>query len=265
MGAHSPVGRAADRYEAVSPVETWMADARQIGHIPGGLMQSKVDMTHAKEALERLRSRGLAATFAHLLVRAVALAIARKPSLYQTVCGYDRYSSAKVDIGLSMTGLETTLPLIVTDVDQTLLPALVGAVDRAKAAVEAREGRVQRIMWLLPFGFLRRWLLRRWYAGFSSRRRLAGTLEVSCDTNADMVVPLRFYTDVAITAGRVRDTVVVLDGEPAIRPMAWLTICVDHVAMDGMRGAALMRSVREILESEELVAEAAGAIEPARA
>jgi pyruvate/2-oxoglutarate dehydrogenase complex dihydrolipoamide acyltransferase (E2) component len=254
----------ADRYEGASPPETWMADARHIGHIPGGLVQSSVDMTHAKEALERLRGRGLAATFAHLVVRAVALAIARKPALYTTVCGYDRFSSAKVDIGLSTTDIDATIPVVVPDVDRTLLPALVGAVDAARAAVRAREERLRGFLWLLPFGFLRRWLLRRWYASFSSRRRLAGSLEVSCDTNADVVVPLRFYTDVAIAAGRVRDAVVILDGEPAIRPMAWLTLCVDHVAMDGMRGAALMRAVREILEGEELVAEAGAALEPAR-
>jgi pyruvate/2-oxoglutarate dehydrogenase complex dihydrolipoamide acyltransferase (E2) component len=259
------VTRPADRYEDVSPAEAWMADARRIGRVPGGLIQSKVDMTQAKEVLEHLRRRGLAATTAHLVARAAALAVARRPALYQIVCGYDRLSTAKVDIGLSMTGLDATLPVVVRDADQTPLPALVGAVAAAAESARARESGLQRALSWLPFGFLRRWLLRRWYASFSSRRRLAGTLEVSADSNADVVVPLRFYTDVAIAAGRVRDAVVILDGVPAIRPMAWLSLCVDHVAMDGMRGAALLKAVKEILEGDELVAEAAASREAAQA
>jgi pyruvate dehydrogenase E2 component (dihydrolipoamide acetyltransferase) len=245
-----------DRIDPLSAAEKWMSDARRIASIPGGLVQSKVDMTNAKTSLRRLREAGLAATFAHLVVRAVALALVRDPALYQTVCGYQRLATARVDIGLSTTELDLTVPLVVPDADQRSLRALVGAVADALVAARSREDRLRRLVWMIPFGFLRRWLLRRWYASFSSRRRLAGTLEVNCDSNADVVVPLRFYTDAVISAGRVRDAVVVVDGEPAIRPMAWLTLCVDHVAMDGMRGAALMRAVKEILEGEELIAEA---------
>jgi hypothetical protein len=258
----SSLSSPSDRFEALSAAERWMSDARRIAEVPGGLVQSKIDMTHAKASLQRLRDAGLPATFAHLIVRAVAIALARNPNLYQTVCGYERVVTAKVDIGLSMTGLDATIPLVVSDADQKTLPALVGAVEDAIEAARSREARLRRLVWRLPFGFLRRWLLRRWYATFSSRRRLAGTLEVTCDSNADVVVPLRFYTDAVIAAGRVRDAVVVLDGEPTIRPMAWLTLCVDHVAMDGMRGAALMRAVKEVLEGEELIAEAGGAGPP---
>jgi pyruvate/2-oxoglutarate dehydrogenase complex dihydrolipoamide acyltransferase (E2) component len=245
-----------DRYDALSAPERWMSDARHMVSVPGGLVQSKVDMTQATASLQALRAAGIAATFAHLVVRAVALALARNPGLYQTVCGYRRLTTARVDIGLTMSGLDTTVPVVLADADQKPLPALVAAVEEAVGAARAKEERLRRLVLWVPFGFLRRWLLRRWYAAFSSRRRLAGTLEVSCDTNADIVVPLRFYTDAVLSAGRVRDVVVVVDGEPAIRPLAWLTLCVDHVAMDGMRGAALMRSVKEILESDELITEA---------
>ena len=73
-----------------------------------------------------------------------------------------------------------------------------------------------------------------------------------------LVAPLQFYTDAVLSAGRVNDLVVDVDGQPAIRPMAWLTLCADHVAFDGVRGAALLNAVRETLEGDDLLGEALG-------
>jgi hypothetical protein len=256
-----------DRIDDLSVSERWMSDARGVLNVPGGMAQRIVDMTRARAALEELRKAGLAASFTHVIVRAAALALSRNPRIYQMVCGYQRLTAGRVDIGLSMSGVETDIPTVLEGVDRKSLGALVAAIDDAIAATRAREERLRRTAWWFPFGFLRRWLLRRWYGNLSSRRRLAGMFEVSCDSNADVVVPLRFYTDAILSAGRVKDVVLAVDGEPTIRPMAWLTLCLDHVAMDGMRGAALMNAVKEILEGDELYEEAleAAAAERARA
>lgn len=252
----------ADRIEDLSPSEAWMADARRVVDVAGGLVQGAVDMTHAKATVETLRAAGVAVTFTHVIVRAVALALTRRPDLYRAVYGYDRVTTERVDLGLSMTGLDTQLPLVLANAETRSMRALVGAIEEGVDAVRAQELRLRRWFWLVPFGFLRRWLVRRWHDRLASRRRLAGTFEVTCDSNADVVVPLRFYTDCVLSAGRVRDVVVVVDGKPAIRPQACLTLVVDHVAMDGMRGAALMRAVKEVLEGEELIAEADAAGPP---
>ncbi len=223
-----------------------------------------VDVTQAKATLEALHERKIAATFTHLVVRAAALALARNPHIYRMVCGYERLTAGSVDIGLSMDGVATPLPLVLVGVDRKPLGALAAAIEETIAAARAREDRLRRWRWLTPFGFLRRWLLRYWYRTFSSRRRLAGTFEVSCDSNADVIVPLRFYTDTVLSAGRFRDVVVEVDGQPAIRPMASLSLCADHVAMDGMRGAALINAVKQILEGDELLNEALAAAVPER-
>ena len=245
-----------NRIDELSAGERWASDARRVLATPGGMMQVDVDMTPAKATLEILRQSDVTATFTHLVVRAAALALARNPHVYRMVCGYQRLKAGRVDIGLSTGGLATDVPLVLVGVDQKPLRALARAVEEGLAIARATEERLRRARWLTPFGFLRRWLLRYWYGTFSSRRRLAGTFEVSCHSNADVVAPLRFYTDAILSAGRVRDVVVELEGRPVIRPMACLTLCIDHVAMDGMRGAALLNAVKDILEGDNLLDEA---------
>jgi len=249
----------ADRLDELSTGDRWTVDARRVVGIPGGMVQGTAEMSRAKEALHALRERGIAATFTHLIVRATGLALARNPGTYQMVCGYDRLTTASIDIGVSTSDVPAGLPAVVVGVERTPLSALVGQVDEALAAA-ARSGgkRIARGGWFAAFGFVRRWLLRRWRGAFGSRRRLAGTFEVACDSNADVLGPIRFHTDAILAAGRVRDVVLVDEGEPVIRPVVHLTLSLDHVAMDGMRAAALINAVKEILEGDELLAEARG-------
>jgi pyruvate/2-oxoglutarate dehydrogenase complex dihydrolipoamide acyltransferase (E2) component len=221
-------------------------------------MQVVVDMTHAKAAMEVLRRRNVGAGLTHLVVRAAALALARNPRIYRMVCGYGRLTTGQVDIGLSTGEESVNVPVVLRAVERAPLDALPAAIEQAITVARAREDRIRRSAWLAPFGFVRRWLLRSWYRAFASRRRLAGSFEVVCHEGADVVAPLRFYTDAVLSAGRMRDVVVDVDGRLAIRPTVCLSLCVDHVAMDGMRGAALINAVREILESDELLLEAAG-------
>ncbi len=254
-----------DRIDGLSVGERWMSDARQVLHVPGGMVQRLVDMTRARAAVQELKKGGLAATFAHVIVRATALALAQNPGIYQMVCGYRRLTAGRVDIGLTMSGIETDIPTVLEGVDGKSLGAMVAAIDGAIAATRAREERLSGSAWWFPFGLLRRWLLRSWYGKLSSRRRLAGLIEVSYDSNADVVVPLRFCTDAILSVGRVNDVVLAIDGEPAVRPMACLTLCLDHVAMDGMRAATLINAVKELLEGDELYNEALEAVAAERA
>jgi hypothetical protein len=83
---------------------------------------------------------------------------------------------------------------------------------------------------------------------------------VTCVPTVDATVPLQFYSGSILSFGRPRDAVVPVDGHPAVRPILTLTVCVDHVAMDGMRAAALLNEIIRIVDSEELVEEARGAV-----
>jgi pyruvate/2-oxoglutarate dehydrogenase complex dihydrolipoamide acyltransferase (E2) component len=256
-----------DSTEELSTRDRWPVDARRVVGIPGGVIQQTAEMTHVTELLQVLRDRGLAATFTHVLVRATALALARNPGTYQMVCGYDRLTPASIDVGVSTNDVPADLPAVVTGVERTPLGVLVARVNDALADAALRGGsRVARGGWLGAIGFVRRWLVRRWRSAFGSRRRLAGHIEVACDTNADVFAPVRFHTDALLAAGRVRDVVLVHDGVPVIRPVVHLSLSLDHVAMDGMRGASLINAVKEILEGDELLAEARESLQstPAR-
>jgi pyruvate dehydrogenase E2 component (dihydrolipoamide acetyltransferase) len=267
VGADEPYFAAQDRVDTLGLGERWFPDAFRVVPGPGGFALRQVDMTRAKMALGLLRQRGLAATFTHLIVRAAAIALARNPDLGQTLCGYKRLTPGNVDIGLSMAGETTYAPVVVlAAADRRPLGALVGFVNGAVAAARIKERHdlenVARIGWVVPFGFLRRLILRVLQKRLWFRRRLVGTFQVSCLPTVDIAAPFLFYTGSLLAAGKVADRVVAVGGQAVVRPTVWLTICVDHAAMDGRRAGQLLQAIKTILEGEELVAEA-GAPGPA--
>jgi pyruvate/2-oxoglutarate dehydrogenase complex dihydrolipoamide acyltransferase (E2) component len=255
---------AGDRVEALPLGERWFPDAFHSIPGPGGFALRLVDMTNAMEALKLLREANLRATVTHLVVRAAALALARNPELHQVVCNYRRLTPGTVDIGLSMAGQTTYAPVVVLpEVEKQRLAELVPRSNAAVAAAREKEIRdledVRRKGWWVPFGFLRRFILRRLQKTFWFRRKLAGTFQVSCLPNVDVITSFLFYTGSILGAGQVCDRVLARDGQPVVVPTIWLTICVDHASMDGRRAGDLMTALQRILEGTELVAEARAA------
>jgi pyruvate dehydrogenase E2 component (dihydrolipoamide acetyltransferase) len=51
-----------------------------------------------------------------------------------------------------------------------------------------------------------------------------------------------------LAVGRIRDRVVPLDGQPAVRPMLELTVSFDHRVVDGARGAEFLDTLASLLE-----------------
>ena len=114
----------------------------------------------------------------------------------------------------------------------------------------------------IPFAFLRRLLLR-WLLGtFSFRRRREGTFHVTCASGVDVMAPLRFLGGSALGSGRVREAFVPVEGRIEKRRVATLTLVVDHVAMDGVRAAALLNEIAEVLEGDVLACEMESALQP---
>ncbi|MDW8280534.1 MAG: 2-oxo acid dehydrogenase subunit E2 [Myxococcales bacterium] len=218
-------------------------------------------MTQALRAMATLRARGLHATPTHLLVRAAALALQRHPDTHRLVCGYRAICPGRVDIGLSVAGQTSYAPvLVIQDAGRKRLSDLVPEIIHGVAEARRKESEdlrgMRRTGWVIPWGVLRRLILRWLYRSFWFRRRLAGTFQVTCLNNVDQAFPLAFYTGSALAMGRVTDRVVALGGAPVVRPMAWLTLALDHKALDGRMASRLLNAVREILEGEELVQEA---------
>jgi pyruvate/2-oxoglutarate dehydrogenase complex dihydrolipoamide acyltransferase (E2) component len=265
MDPNSPgSGPPPDRIESLALGERWFPDAFATMHGPGGFALRLVDMTRAKVALKILRDGKVPATFTHLIVRAAALALARNPELHQMVARYKRLTPGQVDIGLSMAGDTTYAPVVVLPAaDRSPLGTLVSSTNQAIAAARIKEkidlANMRKIMWVIPFGFLRRFFIRLMSGSLWFRRKLVGTFQVSCLASVDMIASFLFYTGSILGAGSVKDRVVAEGGQAVVKPTVWLTVCVDHASMDGRRAGDLLSAIKQILEGEELVQEATDA------
>src|SRR5207302_8061510 len=51
-----------------------------------------------------------------------------------------------------------------------------------------------------------------------------------------------------LAVGAISDRVVAVDGQPAVRPMMTLTLSCDHRVVDGVRGAAFLNDVVDLLK-----------------
>jgi pyruvate/2-oxoglutarate dehydrogenase complex dihydrolipoamide acyltransferase (E2) component len=250
----------ADRLESLDWAERWLADGFRVVDTPGGFALYDCDMTRAGLLVERLRARGVKATFNHVLVRAAALALSRLPELHQLVAGTRRLAPERVDIGLSVAGTTSFAPVMVLeDAGRKALPELASEILRRIPEVQAKEKQDLEVMrrwgWLIPWGRLRRWLLRWLMSRLWFRRQLAGTFQVSCNAMADVTVPFLFNTAACLGTGRVRDAVVPIDGQPQVRKVTTLACCIDHKVWDGVRAARFAAEIRQILEQGELEAE----------
>ncbi|MGH7272522.1 MAG: 2-oxo acid dehydrogenase subunit E2 [Polyangiaceae bacterium] len=247
---------AADRFTALSADERWLVDAGKVANAPGGVVLRTVDMTAAIACLDRLTRSGLPATPAHLVVRAAALVLTRNPELHATVCGYRTSTPGAVDVGLTADDLPGWRPVVLRGADQHPLPALVRALNDAITAAPREERAAGHLMRLVPFGLLRRFVLRWLQRRFWFVRRLDGTFHVTYVPGADVFVPLRFYTGSALGVGRVHEIATARRGRIEVRRVVSLALVVDHVALDGMRAATLLKEIADILEGGELGREA---------
>jgi len=251
----------ADREERLDHAQRWLNDAFRVIDPPGGFTTLEVDMTRALALVEKLRAGGVRATYNHLVARATAVVLARRPELNQMVAGIRRLHPERVDIGLSVAGSTNFAPVMVLEDAghkplRALAEEIVRRVPEVKAKAEKDLAGMRRWGWLIPFGPLRRLILRWLYTRLWFRRRLAGTFQVSCSGLTDINVPFLFNTAAVLGAGRVRDRVVAVDGQPAVRPILTISVCIDHKAWDGVRAYRFLDQVRRVLEDDTLEGEA---------
>jgi pyruvate dehydrogenase E2 component (dihydrolipoamide acetyltransferase) len=254
----------ADRLEPLDYAERWLADGFRVLDTPGGFLLLEVEMMRARTLIERLRAAGVPATYTHVIVRAAALALARHPELHLLVAGHRRLRPERVDIGLSVSGSSFYAPVMVLeDAARKPLPALSAEIARRAPEVRDKAERdlasMRRLGWIIPFGWLRRALLRLFFGFPRFRRKLAGTFQVTSVHTLDVATPFQFTAAAALGVGRVRDRVVAVDGQPAVRPTAILSVAIDHTAWDGVRTALFMNELRAILEEGQLDDEAPAA------
>lgn len=215
--------------------------------------QTTADMTNALQRLEALRREGVAASPTHLLVRATARALAANPDLHQILTGTRRHRPARVDIGLSVTGEMFVAPVLVFEgADRKTIAELADETARRVPELREADRRMLRSLrrWgrLVPFGFVRRAILRVLFARADYRRKVAGTFQVST-VPVDWALTSTFVATGVLVAGPVLSRVVPLDGQPAVRPTMTLTLSADHGVWDGRGAARFLAAVRAELES----------------
>lgn len=269
-GSGSPGAPPADRIERIPLGLRWINDAFHEAPVASGFAMRLVDMTRAKAGLRTMRDARIPATMAHIIVRACALVLARNPQWHRLYCDYRVLTPQSVDIGLSVAGETTYAPVVVlAGADKKtlteLVPFTIAAIDAAGEKEKVDLASMRRQMWVIPFGFIRRFILRLLNKSLWFRRRLVGTFQVSILPTCDIFAPFLFYTGSLLAASAIRDRVIAVDGQPAVRQTMWLSLCAEHSAMDGVRTVELLEAIKEMLESEELLAEAQSASEARRA
>lgn len=233
--------------------ERWLRDGLLVLRPPSSVHQVTVDMTNALAALERLRLAGVMATATPLVVHAAARALAMNADLHQIVAGNRRNRPARVDIGLSVSGQTFVAPVLVIEAaDQKSIEQLAAEIVRRIPDVQAADMKMLQLLrrWgrLVPFGLLRRAILRVLFRSAEFRRRGTGTFQVST-VPTDWASSSVFGASGVLIAGRIASEVVVRDDRPAVRPVMRLTLSCDHGVWDGRSAARFLAGVKAILES----------------
>jgi pyruvate/2-oxoglutarate dehydrogenase complex dihydrolipoamide acyltransferase (E2) component len=235
--------------------ERWMRDGLRALRPAGvGAYQVTVDMSNALRRLDAHRRQGVLATPTHLLVRATARALAANADLHQMIAGERRHYPDRVDIGLSISGEIFVDPVLVIEgADKKTVPEIAAEIARRVPEVQQADRQMLQMLrrwgWIVPFGVLRRALLRVLFASSTFRRKGVGTFQVST-SSVDWVFGSVFSTAGLLIGGEVRSQVIVKEGQPFVCPVMKLTLCSDHGVWDGRAASRFLVAVQTDLESE---------------
>ena len=249
-----PASASLPEAESLDYAERWLRDGLSVVRPSFSVVQTTVDMTQATERLEELRLQGVAATSTHLLVYATARALSSNRKLHQLVAGNKRHHPAHVDIGLSITGESFVAPVLVIErAEEKSVADIVHEIAARAPEVRRADQQMMRLLrrWgrLVPFGFMRRALLRVLFTSAKFKRKGAGTFQVST-VPADWALSSVFSASGVLIAGQTRSRVVAIDGHPEVRPLMMLTLCGDHGVWDGRAAVRILSAVKAELEGD---------------
>ena len=183
-----------------------------------------VDMTAANE-----KRKAAGASYTDAIVAAAAKALRDHPRLRSRLEGGELVTSDAANVGLAIALEDGLLVAVIRDADRKDLREL--AAERERLEGHARAGK----------------LAEHELTGSVLTVSNLGTMGV--DRFTAIVNP----PEAAILAvGRVSDRVVAKDGLPTVRPIATLTLSVDHRVADGATAARYLSAVSERIELADL-------------
>jgi pyruvate dehydrogenase E2 component (dihydrolipoamide acetyltransferase) len=243
------------RVERLDYAERWLRDGLRVIDPPGGLVTVEVDMSSAIALKRRMKEAGTSITYTHLIVHAAARVLTEHPELHRLVAGNKRLHPDSVDICLSVAGEAVVTPvLIIKHAGNKSLVEIAAQIRECAAEAQQQDLRLADLLrrwgWIAPFGIVRRVLLRFFLGQLWYRRRASGTFQITVIPSVDFCAPFLFNTAAALSAGRVHDRVVPIEGRIEIRPMLVLACCIDHKVWNGMDAAKFLNGVKSNLERE---------------
>ena len=191
-------------------------------------MSAKVDMSAAAALRQGLKDEGTKVSFNDLLVRAVALALRDFPDVASLYDSGTLIRRGGLHVGIAVALDEGLIVPVVKDADKkTLVELSVAAKDlvsRARSNKLTPDEYTGGVITVSNLGML-------------------GIDEFTAIVNPG--------ESAIVACGTITETVLVVDGEFAARPMMKVTGSFDHRATDGAVGARFLAKVRELLEAPE--------------
>lgn len=240
---------------SVDFAERWMADGIRVAGAGGGMVSVLVDMTSCAAALQRWKSQGRRVTYAPVIVCAVGRTLAKHSQLQKLVAGNRKLSGGRIDIGLSIAGDEILTPMVVLEgVDRKVAFDVYREIQEKAPTARAEADKLMQVLrrwgWVVPFGFLRRRILksllnRLWY-----KRGISGLLQVTILPDLDLVAAQTFNTAGILAVGGVSERPIVWNGQVTARLTACFTCTIDHKQWNGGNASIFLQELKKILEHE---------------
>jgi pyruvate dehydrogenase E2 component (dihydrolipoamide acetyltransferase) len=236
--ASAPPGAGATATEPLSQIARLMAErtTQSWTTVPHFFVTREVDAGALVTAREKLgpaieKERGVKLSHTDLLIAAVGRALEKHPRLNANWIGSGIHLNPDVNVGIAMA------------VDDGVVTAVIPGTAKKS---------------LGEIATLRRDLTERARAGKLRPADISGatfTISNLGMYKVDSFTAIIVAPQAAILAvGCISDRVVVVDGQPAIRPMMSLTLSCDHRVADGARAALFLNDlVSSIVEPEKLL------------
>jgi pyruvate dehydrogenase E2 component (dihydrolipoamide acetyltransferase) len=242
-----------DTIEDLDYSERWMRNGLSVVKPGDFVLSTELDMTQCKILIDKLQKHGTYITYTHIFVRATAIALGNNPELHQLISEKFRIIPGQVDIGLSVAGSTVVAPvMVIKNANGKSIEEIADEIKRRTPEVRNEQEKmlasIRKWGWLIPFGWLRRWILSQLISQIKFTRKGNGTFQVSCLSNVDQFVPFLFTTSAILGTGRVRERVIAINGKAEVRPTVIISCCANHKIWDGILAAKFLNAVKNIIE-----------------
>jgi pyruvate/2-oxoglutarate dehydrogenase complex dihydrolipoamide acyltransferase (E2) component len=215
-----------------------------------------LDMSAAEAFRREYRKKyGVPLTHLHLIIKAVAQTVEQEPWLNYMVAGYKIIQPSSIDIGVSVAADESVTPVVViTEANKKSLKEICTELaTRAGEAVRRERENMRRLNQLgrwLPFGFLRRPLVRFVAGRYRVRRLVIGTTQITSLGFKDLAfhLPSHMGTAMLLSVGGISKRPMVVGSNIEIRPTVYVVFQVDGRVVQAKRAMRAFRRFRRWIE-----------------